>query len=50
MPIMPRPNKKAEKVAFDILGTPANLQKDQKTPKQNKVNKELVFEETVRVR
>ena len=27
MPIMPRSNKKAEKIVFNILGKPSNMQK-----------------------
>jgi hypothetical protein len=30
MPVAPRSNKKGTKIAFDILGTPANLRKGQK--------------------
>jgi hypothetical protein len=36
MPIMPRPNKKAEKIAFDILGIPQNMRKPVKKVKQTK--------------
>lgn len=50
MPGMPRPNKKAQKIAFDILGTPANLQKNNKSQEKRQVDKRLTFEETVRVR
>ena len=47
---MPRPNKKAEKIAFNILGTPSNLQKRKITEEKRSVDKRLVFEETTRVR
>lgn len=49
MPAMPRPSGKARKVAYAILGVPENI-KDKQTSEQKKVNKELVFQETVRVR
>ena len=49
MPTAPRSDKKAKKIAFKILGVPANM-KDQETPKKKKINKRLVFEETIRVR
>jgi len=49
MPAMPRPAGKARKIAYSILGVPENM-KDKQTSEQKKVNKELVFEETIRVR
>jgi hypothetical protein len=48
MPAMPRVSKKADKIAFKILGTPSNMEKD-KSAKDN-VEKRLIFEETTRVR
>jgi len=48
MPTMLRPNKKAEKIVFAILGTPLNMQKTKK--KNSKVEQRLVFEQTSRVR
>jgi hypothetical protein len=48
MPAMPRIEGPAKKIAYKILGVPANMKKDKK--KQEKVNKRLIFEETVRVR
>jgi hypothetical protein len=49
MPAMPRPNTKATKIAFKIIGRPANF--DYKQPKpMRKVNKKLLFDETIRVR
>ena len=48
MPAMPRATKKADKIAFSILGTPPNMQ--EKPPKNDQVEKQLVFEETTRVR
>jgi hypothetical protein len=50
MPGMPRISGKAEKIAFKILGTPANLRKDKKYPMGEKTEKRLEFEETIRVR
>lgn len=53
MPGMPRCNKKATKIAYDILGTPANIrsfQKKKKDSKSKEIDKELLFEETSRVR
>lgn len=39
MPVMPRSNKKATKIAFALLGTPANMRK--MTRKQRKRQKML---------
>jgi len=36
MPIAPRSNKKAQKIAFAIIGTPANLQKGTRRSKPMK--------------
>ncbi len=49
MTAMVRPKGKATKIAFKILGKPANMQ-TKKSKKQTKVNKRLEFEETARVR
>lgn len=48
MPAMVRPSGKGTKVAFSILGKPANIQKQPK--KKKRVNKILLFQETTRVR
>lgn len=48
MPAMPRISGKAKKIAYNILGVPANMQKV--SPKQKKIDKRLLFEETTRVR
>jgi len=48
MPAMPRPDDKPKKIAYAILGKPANLKK--KSKKQRDLNKRLIFEETQRVR
>jgi hypothetical protein len=49
MPAMVRPSGKAKKIAYAILGVPANM-RDKKTSKQEQEDKELVFQETTRVR
>ena len=49
MPAMPRPEGKATKIAYAILGEPENM-KVKKSPKKKREDKELVFQETVRVR
>jgi hypothetical protein len=49
MPVMPRQNKKATKIAFRILGKPANLQ-SKPEKKEKSVKARLIFEETMRVR
>lgn len=50
MPVMPRPKGKATKIAYKILGKPANMQKqNQNNPKSN-IEKRLLFEDTERVR
>lgn len=47
MPAAPRPKGKAKKIAFNILGKPANMQND-KTPYGKKVDRELTYQETSR--
>ena len=49
MPVMIRPEGKAKKIAYAILGTPANFAV-KKTKKQEQIDKALLFQETVRVR
>lgn len=49
MPAMPRIKGKATKIAFRILGIPANML-FKRSPKEKKVNRRLIFEETTRVR
>ena len=49
MPAMPRQNKKATKIAYRILGKPANL-KAKTNEKEKSVKARLIFEETMRVR
>lgn len=48
--IMPRPNNKATKIAYKILGKPTNLQKHKPSKIQQKINKRILWEETSRVR
>ena len=49
MPTMPRMSGKAKRIAYSILGVPANLA-SKKDAVSRKINKRLVFEETTRVR
>ncbi len=49
MPAMLRLKGKATKIAYNVLGKPENL-KDNKTYKDKKIDRRLVFEETFRVR
>ena len=49
MPTMPRPDGKAKKVAYSILGVPDNM-KTPKSSKKKQEDKALAFQETVRVR
>jgi hypothetical protein len=49
MSIMPRINNKATKIAYKILGVPANM-RTKPTEQEKQINKRLVQEETMRVR
>lgn len=49
MPQMRRFEKKSTKIAWKILGKPANLA-FKRTPKEKKINRQLVFQETTRSR
>jgi len=49
MAAMPRPSIKATKIAYKILGVPANFQ-SKKDRKQRKINRRLNFEEVTFVR
>lgn len=49
MPAAPRPSGKAPKIAFKILGKPANLA-TKPTPEQVRINKLLVDEQLTRTR
>ncbi len=46
---MIRPKGKAKKIAFKILGKPANMQ-EKPDKKKRKVNQRLLYEETQRAR
>lgn len=48
MTVMVRPDGKAKKIAFKILGKPANMQKTSAARK--KINKRLLYEDTKRSR
>ncbi len=50
MPLMPRFKSKGSKVAYAILGTPANLMKHRSNQQSTKVNRRLIVEETRLVR
>jgi hypothetical protein len=51
MPLMPRAMKdKGTKIAFKLIGTPANLVKHRKTKQENAVAARLNFEESRLVR
>lgn len=49
MPLMPRQNTKARKIAYKIMGKPNNI-KFQKPPWSQKVDRRLLFEDTSRQR
>jgi hypothetical protein len=49
MPQAPRPKGKAKKIAYDVMGVPANMMHE-KSRKRKKENERLVFEETQRSR
>lgn len=49
MPVMPRMNKKAKKIAYLILGKPANL-RFKPNKKQIAIDKRLQWEDTWRAR
>lgn len=49
MPAMIRIKGKPERIAFKILGIPANLS-SHKDKEQRRINRRLIFEETARVR
>lgn len=49
MPTMIRPSAKAVKIAYKIVGVPANIAY-KPTKEEKRINNRLVFEETVRAR
>lgn len=50
MPSAPRTKSKATKIAYKILGVPANMRKQPKDAEQKKIDKALLYQETFRVR
>ena len=50
MPMMPRVKGKAERIAYKILGIPANIRSDKKTVENRKIKERLNYEETRLVR
>lgn len=50
MPLMPRKNSKGSKVAYAILGKPANLVKQKLSEHEKYVRARLTFEESRLVR
>lgn len=49
MPIMKRLNNKATKIAYKVVGTPANI-RHKKTPEEKRIDYKLRYDETSRVR
>ncbi len=49
MPAAPRLKNRATKIAFSILGTPANI-KFKRSAFQQRINKELNYQESSRIR
>jgi hypothetical protein len=49
MPVAPRPNKKARKIVYSLLGVPANLA-HKLTKREKYINSVLLPQETFRVR
>lgn len=49
MPAMPRPDNKARKIAYKILGKPSNIA-FKRNKIQAKINARLTYEDTYRVR
>jgi hypothetical protein len=50
MAAMPRAKTQATKIAYKILGKPANMQEEHLSPKQKSMKRKLVFEATFAVR
>lgn len=50
MPGMPRLNSKTTKIAYKILGVPANMRSQEKTKREEWIKRRLLMEETSRVR
>jgi hypothetical protein len=45
MPAMPRPNKKATKIAFSIIGTPPNMQHVKEDKSKRRRKRQLEYED-----
>ena len=45
MPAMPRPNGQAKKIAYAIIGKPANMQKVRTSEKKKEINQRLVAQD-----
>ena len=50
MPAMIRPNGKAKRIAFDILGTPPNMLSYKKRSKKERIEARLTYQNTLRER
>jgi len=50
MATMPRLKGKSTRVAYEIMGTPANMKKQKINRHQRKINELLIAEDTQRVR
>jgi hypothetical protein len=48
MAVMIRPKGKAKKIAYDLLGKPANM--DKKSKRDQEIDRRLLFYETFKVR
>jgi len=46
MPLMPRNNREATKIAFSILGKPSNLVREQLSEHERYVRRRLFFDDT----
>jgi hypothetical protein len=49
MPSMLRIPGKARKIAYSLLGVPANI-RSKKSKREKEINRQLIFQETVRAR
>jgi len=49
MPAMPRAKGKAKKIAYKIMGVPQNM-KYKPSKRKRKIDRELLWDETLRVR
>lgn len=50
MPLMPRMKSKGERVAYAILGVPANMVKVRKTKREREISNRLNYEDSRLVR